>query len=133
MHRWFGSSSDSDKQASERDARAARRIIASQPELHLSEDEPDDFEDCNTSVANVSIFQGDGADDEDLDSASIPDYEPQTPPAIMPPVPFDMENKENDEDSWKKEVKIPFEPHDVSYWFNSVEAKMKKFGPESSQ
>ena len=34
----------------------------------------------------------------------------------------------NDEDSWKKEIKIKYDPHDVEYWFNSVEAQMKKFG-----
>ena len=73
MNRWWGSKSDSDQQASqreqranERDRRSARQVIDNL-DLRLSEDE---FEDCNTSIQNVSIFNLDGADDGDLDESS---------------------------------------------------------------
>merc|ERR1711994_675687 len=33
----------------------------------------------------------------------------------------------DDEDAWKKEIKIKYDK-DVKYWFNAVEGQMKKFG-----
>ena len=41
---------------------------------------------------------------------------------------FDRLNTDNDADAWKKEVKLKFDPHDALYWFNAVEADMKRFG-----
>ena len=42
--------------------------------------------------------------------------------------PVDKANYADDEDAWKKEIKLKFDIHDVRYWFNAVEASMKKFG-----
>ena len=65
MNRWWGSKSDSNQQASARDQRAARRIVNTL-DLRLSDDEELDFQDCDTSINNISIFSNvDGADDID--------------------------------------------------------------------
>ena len=56
MNRWFGSSSDSSRQASERDQRAARRYIAANA---LSSDE-EVFDDCNTSLSFNAELNLDG-------------------------------------------------------------------------
>ena len=65
MNRWLGSKGTSDKQASERNSRAARRTIAGLPvPLVLSDD--DEFQDCDTSL----LFSTDGAGDKDSDSLS---------------------------------------------------------------
>ena len=63
MHWWPGSSKDSSDQAATRQQRAARRTI-NKLELVLSEDDDDNnFQDCDTSINNTSIFGLDGADD----------------------------------------------------------------------
>ena len=43
-------------------------------------------------------------------------------------LPVDTSNYDNDPDSWKKEIKIKFDQHDVNYWFNSIESQMHKYG-----
>ena len=112
MHKWWGSSQDSATQASERDQRAARRTIKNLNLNPLSDD--DEFEDCDTSISNTSIFnQLDGPDDTEP--------EPVMPAAA--PVPFDMEDKEDDADAWKKDLKLKFQPHDVEYWINATGVK----------
>ena len=131
MNRWFGTKEDSDKQASDRNARAARRTIAAFPQVVLSSDEDEVFGECETSFH----FNVDGQFDEDEDQPTVP-QEPAastsadnaSAAAAMPSVPFDKEDKDNDVDSWKKEVKTKFDQHDVLYWFNTVESEMKKFG-----
>ena len=65
MHRWWGSSNDSAKQASERDQRAARRTINNLNLNPLSSDDEEDYLECDTSIQNTSIFNVDGADDLD--------------------------------------------------------------------
>ena len=120
MNRWWGGATDSDKQANERNSRAARRIISQQQKeqsLILSSDE-DDYADCDTS----GIFGGlDGADElpEDMAAAEL---------ARQRALPVDESDFENDPESWKKELKLKFEPHDIHYWFNSVESQLKKYG-----
>ena len=50
MNRWWGSKSDSDQQASDRNQRAARRTLNSL-DLRLSDgSEEDDFDDANSSL-----------------------------------------------------------------------------------
>ena len=132
MNRWFGTKEDSDRQASARNARAARRTIASLPELRLSSDE-DDFNDCESSF--TTSLNLDGQVDDETDSqpstsaASQPAASPVVPAATMPdPTPFDKEDKANDAEAWKKEIKTKFDVRDVLYWFNIVESEMKKAG-----
>ena len=143
MNRWWGDSSASAKQASERDQRAARRVIARLPTVAQSGDPLSDdnevFDDCNQSFSALNL-DGNG----DLETASTSSSSgagapggaaaPGGVPAVVEPdlpimaATFDTEDKENDSEAWKKEVKIKFQPHDVEYWFNTVEAQMKKFG-----
>lgn len=122
MHRWWGSSADSEEQAADRASRAARRTIRSLPSDPEDEEE---FADCDTSLANASIFQGDGADSDDGSTASD-DMAAEL--ARQKALPVEEADFENDEDAWKKEIKDTFEANDVEYWFNVVEARMKKFG-----
>ena len=131
MNRWWGSKADSAKQSSERDQRAARRTV-NNLDLHLSEDE-NDFEDCNTSFRNTSIFSLDGADDADLDlddsvqsAASVMSTPAEI--AAQRALPFEDQDFDDDAEAWKKELKLKFDPHDVPYWFNSVESTLKKYG-----
>ena len=70
MNRWWGSSQDSDRQASEQNSRAARRTIAS---LHIPSDE-DDFHDCDTSGLFPKV-DGEGGD-VSLDSDIMPNVTP---------------------------------------------------------
>ena len=98
MNRWWGSSKDSDRQASERSARAAKRTISKLP-LILSSDS-DEYEDCDTSGLELGLnIDGEPGS---LDSSVVePPVDP--PAAIMPDaVPFDMEDKANDDDAWKR-------------------------------
>ena len=129
MHRWFGSAADSSKQASDRDQRAARRTINSL-DLQLSEDE-EEYQDCDVSINNTSIFNLDGQVDEDLDED--PDIMALTAAQLAAEKlkPFEDANFPDDDEAWKKELRVKFEKHDVEYWFNTVEGQMKKFGINS--
>ena len=117
MNRWWGSKDDSDRQAGERASRAARRVIADQ--VQVKSDSEDDFQDCDTSGLLLNV---DGNDD-DLDDTPVV---PEQPADTMPATPFDMEDKENDAEAWKKELKLKFNRHDVNYWFNQTESDLKK-------
>ena len=66
MNWWPGSKADSERQASDRNSRAARRTIATLPQVTLSSDE-DDFKDCDTSL----LFATDGANDPDSDDDNM--------------------------------------------------------------
>ena len=123
MNRWFGSAADSQQQASERDRRAARRTIAGLSHLVLSDSE-DDFNDCNTTLGH----QVDGQDDESVVEESEAMTSAAAELARQKALPVDEANYANDEDAWKKEIKLKFDQGDVKYWFNSVESQMKKFG-----
>ena len=116
MSRWFGSVQDSDRQASERNQRAARRAIASFPVI--SSGSEDEFGDCETSIH----LQVDGADDDIEENMAAAEL------ARQKALPVDESNYENDPEAWKKEIKVKFDINDVEYWFNTVEAQMKKFG-----
>ena len=133
MNRWWGSKADSDKQAGDRNQRAARRTL-NELDLCLSEDE--EYEECNTSLKNTSLFNLDGQVDEDsiVDSetastsaAEMPD-EAAAELARQQALPVEDADFENDPKSWEKELKLKFDKNDVKYWFNVTEAEMKKFG-----
>ena len=126
MFRWPGSKSESDKQASERSQRAARRTITSLNLNPCSSDE--EFKDCDTSFNNSNIFTLDGAeelsDEEETDIMALTAAELAAEKAK----PVDTANFPDDADAWKKELKLKFDANDVKYWFNSVEGQMKKYG-----
>ena len=67
MNRWFGSSQDSDRQASERNRRAARRTIASLQ--NIASDSDDEFGDANQSLSNLNL-DGEPGDDPDMADAA---------------------------------------------------------------
>ena len=66
MNRWFGGKDESDKQAAERNSRAARRTLAEQQQQLrniVSSDEEEVFGDCNTSLLAGNV---DGTDDTEV-------------------------------------------------------------------
>ena len=124
MNRWKGDDQDSLRQSSERSSRAARRAIAQQTKI-ASESEDEDFFAAN----DVSLpLQGLNLDGEPGDDDIMSATEAAAELARQRALPVDTSNYVNDTDSWKKEIKLKFNINDVSYWFNSVEADMKKFG-----
>ena len=127
MNRWWGNRDDSEKQASERNSRAARRTIAGlQVPLVLSSDDDElDFNDCETSLHLPNV---DGTDDTDLNPGPGSSRQSVPTPTPAMALPFDRLDAENDAEAWKKEVKTKFNSGDVLYWFNTVEAEMKKHG-----
>ena len=77
MHRWFGSSHDSDRQASERDQRHARRILQEQQQLLNLDDSDDEYRDCDLSSS--FLLNVDGVDDEPdmaAEAAAAADFSP---------------------------------------------------------
>ena len=128
MNRWWGSKSDSDQQSNERNQRAARRTI-NNLDLRLSESEEDQFDDANTSLhtslQNITLnLDGHGSESESENGDIMADAAELARQRALPVAEADFEN---DPDSWKKEIKLKFDT-DITYWFNSVEAQMKKFG-----
>ena len=131
MNRWWGSSNDSAKQASERDRRAAKRFINTLPDLSDSEEE--NFNDCETSINNKSIYQLDGDADSESDTNSNADMVDAAAAAAAElarqrALPVSQSDFQDDPEAWKKEIKLKFDQTDVQYWFNSVESLMKKYG-----
>ena len=120
MNRWWGNKDESDKQASERSSRAARRTLASL-NLVLSSDD-DEFADADTSFHNQTIPQVDGDHDDTESMADAAEL------ARQRALPFEDADFEDDPDAWKKEVKLKFDINDVKYWFNAVESQMRKAG-----
>ena len=131
MNRWWGSSSDSERQSSERDQRAAKRYIKNLDLNPLSEDE-DNFQDCDLSINNTSIFGGvDGNDDLDEDpvvSANQSGAMNAQQLAAEKAKPVEEASYPDDDDAWKKEKRVKFDKNDVEYSFNTIESKMKKYG-----
>ena len=119
MNRWWGNDKVSAEQASARSQRAARRTIKSLNIPVLSESD-DEYAECNTSIQQV-----DGADDDAMADAAA---RAAAELARQKALPFEESDYENHEEAWKKELKLKFDPQDVKYWFNSVEADMKKYG-----
>ena len=127
MNRWWGSKEDSDKQTSERSQRAARRTIR---DLTLVLSDDDEFEDCNTSIQNRSLFNLDGQVDSESSEEDTPDNPIMDADAIAAQraLPVQDSSFPDDAEAWKKEIKLKFNNQDVKYWFNSVESSMKKYG-----
>ena len=136
MHRWWGSSADSEKQNSERDQRAARRVIKSL-DLNPNPLSDDEFVECNTSINNKSIFNVDGADDAESENSLYLSEDDEIPVmdaaaiAAQKALPFEDASYPDDDEAWKKELKLKFDKSDVKYWFNSVENQMRKYGINS--
>ena len=137
MNWWPGNKQDSNKQAADRNARAARRTIAALP-LVLSSDEEDRYEDCDTSL----LFETDGTNDpvDEEPSGDTVDEEAAMVDAAaaaaaelarQKTLPFEDANYASDPDSWKKELKVKFDPSDVKYSFNIIESQLRKFGINS--
>ena len=126
MNRWWGSSKDSDQQAADRASRAARRTINSLPLPSSSDDEEGEYRDCDTSLLFGNV---DGADDVDSeDEMTNAAAAAAAELARQRELPVDQADFENDSESWKKELKLKFQSHDVEYWFNAIEAEMKTAG-----
>ena len=121
MNWWSGSMQDADRQASERNSRAARRTIAALPVVVSSDEEA--YQDCDTSLLFSTDGANDGSDDEDIMNAAEL--------ARQKALPFEDANYENDSEAWKKELKVKFDPTDVKYSFNTIESQLRKFGINS--
>ena len=123
MNRWPFSSEASKQQASERDQRAARKTLREQQLLQkvLSDsDDEDNFKDAEYSFSAGLNLDGEPEDEiAEMDAAAL---------AAERQKPFDGRNLPDDDEAWKKEIKIKFDINDVKYWFNSVEGQMRKFG-----
>lgn len=124
MNRWWGSAEDSEQQAGDRNSRAARRTLARQ--VVVSSGSEDNAPFYNANDQSLSIPNLDGEDDEVIEAADMDAAAREL--ARQRALPVDQADFENDVDSWKKEIKLKFNVSDVTYWFNSVEADMKKFG-----
>ena len=122
MHRWWGNSADSSAQASQRDQRAARRIIASLDLPLSNSDDEDEYKECDLSTSFLNL---DGQDDADTSSNS------STSAATMPAVKFQDENADDDEDYYKKLSTVKnrvFNRNEVEFYFTSLEASLKHIG-----
>ena len=122
MNWWKGSKEDSERQAADRNSRAARRTIDRLPLVLSSDDEV--YEECDTSLRLPIVDGNDDIEEEEMDAAQAAAAELARQKAL----PFEVSDYENDDDSWKKELKIKFDPQDVKYSFNAIEAQLKKFG-----
>ena len=100
MNRWFGTQQDSDRQASQRSNRAARRAI-NKLDLHLVLSDDDNFEDANTSFSTHLNIDGEpgeeGAEDSSSSSSSST---PVVAPVAM--AAFEDANAEDHEKAWEK-------------------------------
>ena len=129
MNRWWGSQSDSIAQSADRDSRAARRTIARQQTINSDSDE-NDFADCNTSFNRSLNLDGEPGESADL-TMNANEQAARAALAAEKAKPVEDADYADDEDAWKKEVKLKFDQSDVKYWFNSVESTMKKYGINS--
>ena len=118
MNRWWGSSSDSQQQSAERDQRAARRKITSL-NLNPLSDNDDEFQDCNTSIGNTSIFNAnlDGADSVPVsdESEDETDNMPLSAAelAVEKAKPVESADFPDDPEAWKKDLKLKFDKNDA--------------------
>ena len=124
MFRWSGNKATSNEQASERDSRAARRTIRSLNLNPLSSD--DEFEDANTSFNRSLNLDGDAGDSPEEMAAEQARLAAEL--AAEKAKPVQDSDFADDDEAWKKELKIKFDMHDVQYSFNAIESQMRKFG-----
>ena len=103
MHRWWGSKEESDKQTAERSQRAAKRYIRNSVTnvINALSDE-DEFQDCDTSFQDTSLFdyQVDGENDPDESADIMPDQW-----AAEKAKPFAESNYPDDDEAWKRDLK----------------------------
>ena len=116
MNRWWGGSKESEQQSSERDARAARRTISKLPRSP-STDSEDDYRDCDTSLIFGNVDGNDDlpSEDEAMDAAAAAAAAELTRQQNLPVEDADFNN---DPESWKKELKLKFEKHDVKNYID---------------
>ena len=127
MVHWWGSSSDSQKQTSERNQRAARRTIAKLPVVQDSNSD-DEYRDCDLSNSFLNL---DGLDDND-DSAESTNS--STTSANMAAVIFQDEAGTDDDDYYKKLSSLKnrsFNAKEAEFWFTGIETSMKHMGIKS--
>ena len=133
MNRWWGTATDSEKQAAERSSRAARRTISNLFNPIANDESEDEYLDCNLSNSFLNV---DGADDGS-DQASVEDDSGSTEgsnhsletPAIM--TLFHDQNEADDEEYYKKLGTLKnrnFNPKEPEFWFTGIETSMKHMG-----
>ena len=121
MHRWWGGAADSDKQAGERNQRAARRVIADQIKIQ-SDSEDENYEDCDLSHSFIANLDGNDSGSED--------NMPEAPVIVL----FEDENGTDDDDYYKKLNTLRnrnFNLKEVDFWFTSFETSLKHIGVKS--
>ena len=122
MNRWWGTSADSDRQIGERSARAARRTISKLPVVVSSEDDDDNFQDCDTSGLGLGLdnlnlnIDGEPGDIDETSSSSSTMSQAELAAELQRQKNLPVEDADyvNDDDAWKKELKIKFDRHDVN-------------------
>ena len=138
MNRWWGDKDDSNRQSGERAQRAARRTISSLP-LNLitsDSDNEENFEDAELSFSTSLNIDGAPGDDQPSRPPSAQSSSSSSSSSAMDAATLAAEkakpvkdaNFPDDEDAWKKELKLKFDRHDVKYWLNKTENDLKKFG-----
>ena len=113
---WWGSTEDSNRQAAERDRRAAKRTIK---QLTIPKvDSDDEYQECDLS--NSFLLNVDGADDQEEDEAVM--------------AAFEAENGTDDADYYKKLASLKnrtFNKNEPDFWFTSFETSLKHIGVKS--
>ena len=70
---WFGSAQDSSRQASERDQRSARRTVAEQQKiLQQTEEEDEEYLDCDLSNTTFPNLDGGNTPEDSEDDTEMP-------------------------------------------------------------
>ena len=117
---WNGSKKDSERQASERNSRSARRYISNIATNLNSSVTSNDFFDCG-ETPKVPNLDG-GNDVEDITDETI------EPPVIMS---FEDEKGTGDTDYYKKLGPITnrlFNKKEPEFWFTGIESSLKHVG-----
>ena len=139
MNRWWGNQDDSARQSGERDQRAARRTINSLPLVTSDSDEENNFQDAEFSFNTSLNLDGAPGDQPSRPPSSHSSSSSSSSPVAMNAAQLAAEkakpvkdaNFPDDDEAWKKELKLKFDRHDVKYWINKTENDMKKFGINS--
>ena len=92
MHHWFGTKQDSERQTSERNSRAARRIIREQ--LTIPTNQEDSFYDAETSI-NLNLDGGGSVASSTSSAASSRASSP-----AMPDEPVTFHDQNEADDGW---------------------------------
>ena len=121
MNRFWGSKADSERQAAERDQRAARRYLASNPLHRLGTDagvEDSDYEDAESSL----LLNVDGGDDnDDMATAEAAAAAHKAAELLKP---FEDQDFPDDDEAWKKSLSLKFDRNDVPFWFSETQVTL---------